>query len=165
MGTGTFPGLRCDRGVILTPHPLLVPRSKNAVELYLNSPQGPSWPMKGWNLIVTVTSSVWILYHTDCGNFYPADGQDWLQFALKFPTSNIILNRLIDFISQHFKLFPFFKYVCITYTFSTEIIIICCCVVVSATQRNICTFVGVSATTQHLYLCSCVSDNTTFVPL
>jgi hypothetical protein len=28
MGTGSFPGVRCGRGVKLTPHPLLVPRSK-----------------------------------------------------------------------------------------------------------------------------------------
>jgi len=28
MGTGSFPGVRCGRGVMLTPHPLLVPRSK-----------------------------------------------------------------------------------------------------------------------------------------
>ena len=28
MGTGCFPGVRCSRGVTLTPHPLLVPRSK-----------------------------------------------------------------------------------------------------------------------------------------
>jgi len=28
MGTGSFPGLRCCRGVTLTPHPLLVHRSK-----------------------------------------------------------------------------------------------------------------------------------------
>ena len=28
MGTGYFPGIRCGRGVTLTPHPLLVPRSK-----------------------------------------------------------------------------------------------------------------------------------------
>ena len=28
MGTGSFPGVRCGRGVTLTPHPLLVPRSK-----------------------------------------------------------------------------------------------------------------------------------------
>jgi hypothetical protein len=30
----------------LFPYPLLVPRSKNRVELYLYSPQGPSWPVK-----------------------------------------------------------------------------------------------------------------------
>jgi hypothetical protein len=28
MGTGSFPGVRCGRGVTLTPHPLLVPKSK-----------------------------------------------------------------------------------------------------------------------------------------
>jgi len=27
LGTGSFPGLRCCRGVTLTPHPLLVQRS------------------------------------------------------------------------------------------------------------------------------------------
>jgi len=28
MGTGSFLGVSCSRGVTLTPHPLLVPRSK-----------------------------------------------------------------------------------------------------------------------------------------
>jgi len=28
MGIGPFPGVRCGRGLTLTPHPLLVPRSK-----------------------------------------------------------------------------------------------------------------------------------------
>jgi hypothetical protein len=28
MGTGSFPGVRCGRGVTLTPHTLLVQRSK-----------------------------------------------------------------------------------------------------------------------------------------
>ena len=28
MGTGSFPGVRCDRGVTLILHPLLVPKSK-----------------------------------------------------------------------------------------------------------------------------------------
>jgi hypothetical protein len=43
MGTESFPGVESGRGVTLTPHPLLVPRSKNRVELYLYSPQRPSW--------------------------------------------------------------------------------------------------------------------------
>jgi hypothetical protein len=38
MCIGSFPGLESGRGVKLTPHPLLVPRSKNRVELYLYSP-------------------------------------------------------------------------------------------------------------------------------
>jgi hypothetical protein len=37
MGTRSFPGVERDRGVTLTPHPLLVLRSKNRVELYLYS--------------------------------------------------------------------------------------------------------------------------------
>jgi len=28
VGAGYFPGVRCGRGVTLTPHPFLVPRSK-----------------------------------------------------------------------------------------------------------------------------------------
>ena len=46
MGNGSFPGLERGRGVTLTPHPLLVSRPKNRVELHLYSPQGPSWPIK-----------------------------------------------------------------------------------------------------------------------
>jgi hypothetical protein len=48
MGSVSFLGIESGRGVTLTPHPLLVPRSKNRVELYvyLYSPQGPSWPIK-----------------------------------------------------------------------------------------------------------------------
>jgi hypothetical protein len=38
MVTGSFPGRESGRGVKLTPHPLLVPKSKNRVELYLFSP-------------------------------------------------------------------------------------------------------------------------------
>jgi hypothetical protein len=38
MGTGSFPGIESGRGVTLTPHPLLMPRSKNRVRLYLYCP-------------------------------------------------------------------------------------------------------------------------------
>jgi hypothetical protein len=38
MDTGFFPEVESGRGVMLAPHPLLVPRSKNRVELYLYSP-------------------------------------------------------------------------------------------------------------------------------
>jgi hypothetical protein len=37
MGTESFPGVESGRNVTLTPHPLLVPRSKNRVELYLRA--------------------------------------------------------------------------------------------------------------------------------
>jgi hypothetical protein len=46
MGTGSFPGVESGRGVTLIPRPLLVPRSKNRVKLYLYSPYGPSWTAK-----------------------------------------------------------------------------------------------------------------------
>jgi hypothetical protein len=92
-------------------------------------------------LIVIVTSSVRILYHTGCGNFYPEDVQDWLQFGLKFTTSNIIPHRLSDFVSQDFNHYTCLEFIYITYTSSTEIIIIFMCVGVSVTQHNICAFV------------------------
>ena len=38
MGTESFPWVESDRGVTLTPHPLIVPSSRNRVELYLYSP-------------------------------------------------------------------------------------------------------------------------------
>ena len=39
MGTGSFPGIKCGRGVLLITHPLLVPRSEKsrAIPLYLPS--------------------------------------------------------------------------------------------------------------------------------
>jgi hypothetical protein len=38
MGTVSFPRVESGRGVTLTPHPLLVPSSKNRVDLYLYCP-------------------------------------------------------------------------------------------------------------------------------
>jgi hypothetical protein len=35
MGTGSFPGVKCDRGVLLTTHPLLVPRSWKSIAIPL----------------------------------------------------------------------------------------------------------------------------------
>ena len=69
LGTGSFPGVRCGRGVTLTPHPPSSAEVKNRVELYLYSPWGPSWPMKGWNLPTYIHShhhldwkqNVWVL--------------------------------------------------------------------------------------------------------
>jgi len=47
MGTGSFPGVKCGRGVLLTTHPLLVPRSW---KLYLYSPSGPHRACNGITL-------------------------------------------------------------------------------------------------------------------
>jgi hypothetical protein len=38
ISNGSFPGVEFGRGVTLTPHPILVPRSKDGVALYLCSP-------------------------------------------------------------------------------------------------------------------------------
>jgi hypothetical protein len=38
MATGSLQGVESGCGVTLAPHPLLVPRTKNTVELYLCSP-------------------------------------------------------------------------------------------------------------------------------
>jgi hypothetical protein len=40
MGTRSFPGVESGRGVTLTPHPFLVPRSKNRVDYTSNLPKG-----------------------------------------------------------------------------------------------------------------------------
>jgi hypothetical protein len=54
-GYRVFPGVESGRGVTMTPHPLLVPRSRERIELYLYSPQGPLWPTTGRNLPTTYT--------------------------------------------------------------------------------------------------------------
>jgi len=42
MGAGSFPGVRCGRGVTLTPHPLLVQRSKIEESYTSTVPKGLS---------------------------------------------------------------------------------------------------------------------------
>ena len=47
IGTGSFPGVRCGRGVTLTPHPLLVPRSKTECSCTCTLPKGLRGLRKG----------------------------------------------------------------------------------------------------------------------
>ena len=87
---------------------------------------------------VTVTSSVRFLYHTECMNSYPKDGQDWWHFGFKthhIPISRIIPHTFNDFKSQDFNHYPLLNYTYIIYIFSTEIIIIFDCDGVVATQH------------------------------
>jgi hypothetical protein len=63
MGALSFSGIESGRGVTLTPHPLLVPRSKNRAELYLYSPQGPSWPVKRVKPTYCTPQIFFVLYH------------------------------------------------------------------------------------------------------
>ena len=47
MGTGSFPGVKCGRGVLLTTHPLLVPRSLwSVLESRVRSKFPPPSPLK-----------------------------------------------------------------------------------------------------------------------
>jgi hypothetical protein len=45
-GHRVFPGDRKRPGCDADPYPLLLARSKNTVELYLYSPEEPTWPVK-----------------------------------------------------------------------------------------------------------------------
>jgi len=50
MGTGSFPGVMCSRGVLLTTHPLLVPRSWKSSSMYLYPLSGPHRACNGITL-------------------------------------------------------------------------------------------------------------------
>ena len=47
MGTGSFPGVKCGRGVLLTAHPLLVPRSWKSRAYTSTHPLGHTGPVTG----------------------------------------------------------------------------------------------------------------------
>jgi len=61
MGTGSFPGVKCGRGVLLTTHPLLVPRSLKSRAISSTHPLGHTG---------TVTGSLYI-YLAVFLNMYP----------------------------------------------------------------------------------------------
>ena len=52
MGTGSFPGVKCGRGVLLTTHHLLVPRSwkSRSIRTYIYPPSGPHRTYNGKTL-------------------------------------------------------------------------------------------------------------------
>jgi len=64
MGNRVFPGGKLRPGRDADPSPLSSAEVKNRVELYLYSPQGPSYPMKGWNLPTYVLLSYITLVST-----------------------------------------------------------------------------------------------------
>jgi hypothetical protein len=55
-GYRVFPGGKLRPGCDANPSPPSNAEVKNRVELYLYSPLGPSWPMKGWNLPISQTT-------------------------------------------------------------------------------------------------------------
>jgi hypothetical protein len=51
MGTGSFRGVKCGRGVLLTTDRLLAPRSWKSRAVHLTPPQGHNWAYNGVTLL------------------------------------------------------------------------------------------------------------------
>jgi len=67
MGTGSFPGVKCGRGMLLTTQPLLVPHGR--VELYLYPPSGPHRVCNGITLPFFLINCVEWTYIDCVGNY------------------------------------------------------------------------------------------------
>ena len=61
MGTGSFPGVKCGRGVLLTTHPLLVPRSWKSRAIPLPHPLGHTGPVMGYCVCVYIYIYIYTL--------------------------------------------------------------------------------------------------------
>jgi hypothetical protein len=71
MGTGSFPGVKCGRGVLLTTHPLLVPRSWKSRAIPVPTLWATTGPVTGllylyfyFHIICNAFSTVIFLYFT-----------------------------------------------------------------------------------------------------
>ena len=73
MGTGSFPGVKCDRGVLLTTHPLLVQRSWKSRAIPLPTLSGPHRACNGITLHLYIY--IYILLH--CGPTWVLVSQIW----------------------------------------------------------------------------------------
>ena len=58
MGTGSFPGVKCGRGVTLTPHPLLVPWSRKSRAILLL----PLWAVRPLQSLSACTRAHFTFY-------------------------------------------------------------------------------------------------------
>jgi hypothetical protein len=61
MGTGSFPGLKYDRGVLLTTHPLLVPWSWKSRAIPLPTLWAATGPVTGTLYLLTAVSIALLL--------------------------------------------------------------------------------------------------------
>ena len=92
MGTGSFPGVKCGRGVLLTTHPLLVPRSRKSRAI----PLPTLWAKKACNR----DYFIFTFYRTisqDCNHRF---SQRWPDFDPRaayvgFVTENEILGEVL----------------------------------------------------------------------
>jgi len=52
MGTGSFPGVKCGRGVLMTTHPLIVPRSWKSRAITLPTFWATTGPVTGTHTVL-----------------------------------------------------------------------------------------------------------------
>ena len=88
VGTGSFPGVKCGRGVLLTTHPLLVPQSWKSRAIPLPPPSGPHRASNG-NLLFRCTT-IWSCdYCHSREGICPACSRNWNIYNLnKFKLSD-----------------------------------------------------------------------------
>jgi hypothetical protein len=93
MGPRSFLGVESGQGVMLTPHPLLVPRSKNRVELYLFSPLGPLWPVER-------VKPTYIIIFKRCNCNLPERNSD-REFCIDNVNISIFIPEKVIFLSEY----------------------------------------------------------------
>jgi hypothetical protein len=88
-GYWVFPGGRKRSGRDADPSPLIVPRSKNRVALYLYSPEGPSWPVKRVKPTNLLNGAIFV---TRLLNFKRVC---WFSFYREFSKTSVNLVRFV----------------------------------------------------------------------
>ena len=113
MGTGSFPGVRCGRGVTLTPHPFLVPRSKIEYSYISTLPKGLCGLRKGGTYLIRLARSQYpegpATGHLDTGfSWFPCVYKRMLRWFSSFQVATTCLscsypdlNFLVTFFSFH----------------------------------------------------------------
>ena len=102
MGTGSFPGVKCGRGVLLTTHPLLVPRSWKS-RVYLYPPSRPRRPVTGSLYLLPF----WNITCTNHARYLGKSNENVSSFNLNFKSKMkpkidtiLLLLKLISFIDE-----------------------------------------------------------------
>ena len=83
MSTGSFPGEKCGRGVLLTTHPLRMSRSRR-VELYLYPPSGPHRACNGITLPLLHLSSQSDWHSRYSNSLRDRRSGDWIPLRARF---------------------------------------------------------------------------------
>ena len=93
MGTGFFPGVKCGRGVLLTTHPALVPRSRKSRAI-LYPPSRPHRPVIGITLPLPLLGN----YAAYSGNSSPT-----FRDKLSVPSSRGEISRTLEMVTKFLK--------------------------------------------------------------